>query len=364
MNKILKLKPLFLLTVVLPTAMSIVYFGFVASDIYLSESRIIVRNPDRQIATGLGALLKSAGFSRSQDDSYTVRDYIMSRDALSQVDKKIGIRSVFSSQTVDIFSRFGALSSDKSFEELYRFYRKKIDVEQDAVSSIITLSVRSYTAQNAKLINESLLDLSENLVNRLNERGRADLINSAVSEVTNAGTKAKAAAYSLSVYRSAKNVLDPERQATMQLQQVAKLQDELIATKTQLAQLKKFTPENPQIPAMRLRVSTLRAEINIETGKATGGERSLANKAVEYERLVLERDFADKQLGSAFASLEVAKNEAQRKQVYVERIVQASLPDSAAEPRRFRGMAGTLIMGLMAFGILSLLISGVREHKD
>ena len=359
-----RINRLFLLTVAAPTALAMVYFGLMASDVYLSESRFVVRSPDRQVAPGLGALLKGVGFSRAQDDSYTVHDYALSRDALKEINDKLAIGKVFASRDVDVISRFGGLDFDNSFEALHRYYQKKVDVQQDTASSITTLTVRAYTAQDAQSINQKLLELSEGLVNRLNERGRQDLIRSAATEVADAETKSKAAALVLSAYRNAEGVVDPERQATVQLQQVAKLQDELIATKTQLAQLRSFTPENPQIQALQTRARTLQTEIDIETGKVTGGERSLANKAADYQRLALEREFADKQLASALASLEQARNEAQRKQVYLERIVQPSLPDTALEPRRLRSMLATFVLGLVAWGILSMLLAGVREHQD
>ncbi|MET1114631.1 MAG: hypothetical protein ABWY08_06690 [Comamonas sp.] len=355
---------LFLLTVAAPTVLATLYFGLMASDVFVSESRIVVRSPDKQAATGLGALLKGAGFSRAQDDSYTVRDYVLSRDALKEIDKTLGVSQAYSSDSVDLISRFGGLDFDTSFEALHRYYQKKVDIQQDTASSITTLTVRAYTAQDAYSINQKLLELSEGLVNRLNERGRQDLISSAAKEVADAEKKSKAAALALSAYRNAKGVVDPERQATVQLQQIAKLQDELIATTTQLAQLRTFTPQNPQISALQKRASTLQGEIDAETTRVTGGERSLSNKAADFQRLALEREFADKQLGSALASLEQARNEAQRKQVYIERIAQPSLPDIALEPRRIRSILATFVLGLVAWGILSMLLAGVREHQD
>lgn len=359
-----RINRLFLLTVAAPTILSIVYFGLMASDVYVSESRIVVRSPDKPSVSGLGALLKGAGFSRAQDDSYTVRDYVLSRDALKEIDNALDVGKAYSSDAVDRVSRFGGLDFDTSFEALHRYYQKKVDVQQDTASSITTLIVRAYTAQDAQSINQKLLELSEGLVNRLNERGRQDLISFAATEVAEAEKKSKAAALALSAYRNAKAVVDPERQATVQLQQIAKLQDELIATTTQLSQLKTFTPQNPQISALQKRASTLQEEISAETTKITGGERSLANKAAEYQRLALEREFADKQLASALASLEQARNEAQRKQVYIERIAQPSLPDIALEPRRLRSVLATFVLGLVAWGVLSMLLAGVREHQD
>jgi capsular polysaccharide transport system permease protein len=64
------------------------------------------------------------------------------------------------------------------------------------------------------------------------------------------------------------------------------------------------------------------------------------------------------------ASLEDARNEALRKQAYVERVDQPNLPDKAVEPRRVRGVFATFLLGLVAWGVLTMLLAGVREHKD
>ena len=356
---------LFILSVAVPTFLSIIYFGLIASNIYISESRFVVRSPERQTASPLGMLLKGTGFSSSQDDIYTVPDYMLSRDALHLLDNELGIRKAFTDKDVDIFSRFAGLDRwNDSFEDLHIYYQKKVDVQLDSASSIITLNVRSFTADDALHINQKLLELGEALVNQLNEQGRQDMIRFALGEVQIAEKKAKAAALTLSAYRNEKNVIDPERQSTLQFQQIAKLQDELLTTQAQLTQLEIFTKKNPQIPALQIRVQNLQKAIEAETNRVAGGERSLAKKAGEYQRLALEREFADKQLGSALSSLEQARNEAQRKQLYLERIVQPSKPDVAMEPRRIRGILTSVVLSLIVWGVLSMLLAGVREHQD
>ena len=90
----------------------------------------------------------------------------------------------------------------------------------------------------------------------------------------------------------------------------------------------------------------------------------MAGNAVQFQRLTLENEFAAKQLAAALASLEEAQNEARRKQAYVERIVQPNLPDAPMEPRRMRGILATLILSLLAYGILRMLLAGVREHAQ
>ena len=351
------------LLVAIPTIAISFYFAFWASDVYMSESRFVVRSPDRKMPSGLGSLLQGTGFSKTQDDSYAVREYILSRDALKVLNDRMNLKSAFASAKVDMFSRFTGIDPDDSFEALHRYYQQKIDVQTDPASSIVVLTVRAFDAQEAHKANAILLEQSEALVNRLNERARQDLIRYARSEVEAAEKTAKAATLALSGFRNAQNVVDPERQAAVQLQQVAKLQDELISTNTQLSQLRKFTPSNPQIESLQNRSATLQAEINKETARVAGGSGSLANKAAGIQQLSLEVEFASKQLAAAFAGLESARNEAQRQQVYVERIAEPSLPDMAQEPRRLRRVLATILLGLIAWGILSMLLAGVKEHE-
>ncbi len=200
-------------------------------------------------------------------------------------------------------------------------------------------------------------------MNVLNDRGRNDLIRFAEKEVKVAEQKSKVAANTLSNFRNTQSVVDPERQTQLHYEHISRLQEELIKTRAQLTQLRFFAPQSPHPPALELREKTIEKEIEKEMQKITGGENSLASKAAEYERLALDREFADKQLASALASLEVARNEAQRQQLYLETISKPNLPDEAILPKRLRGILTTLVLGLVAWGILSMLLAGVREHQ-
>ncbi len=352
------------LTVIIPTILACIYFGLIASDVYVSESRFVVRSPQRQTQTGLNAFLAGTGFSRSQDDTYSVHDFVLSRDALKELDEQLGVRKAFSSRDADFINRFPGLDWDDSFESFYRYYKKRVGVDYDTVSSITTLNVRAFTAEDAKRINDLLLKMGERLVNNLNDRSRQDLIKFATQEVTIAETKAKTAALALSSFRTSQSVFDPDKQSAIQLQGVAKLQEELLATEAQLNQIKRVSPKNPQVASLTSRVATLRSTIAAETSKVAGGGASLTSKSANFERLVLDKGFADKQLASALTSLETARSEAERKQLYLERLVQPNLPDKALEPRRVRSIFMVFAVGMMAWGVISLLVASVKEHAD
>lgn len=357
-----KVNWLFLVTVVVPTALAIVYFGFIASDVYVSEARFVVRSPDKPSMSGIGVLLKGAGFSNAGDEIYAADDYIQSRDALKALNRDGSVSRAYDSGRVSIFDRFNPLGFDGSFENLFNYFQKKVRVEYDTTSSITTLSVRAYTPQEALKFNRELLELAEDQVNRLNRRGRADVIQLSEQEVSDSEEAARRAAVALAEFRNASGIIDPEKQAAVQLQMISKLQDELIGSRMQLLQLQSMAPENPQIPILRVRIAGLSREVDRQLGLVAGSRRSLSATAARYQRLLLDRDFADKRLAVAMTSLQDARAEARRKQAYVERIAQPSMPDEAQEPRRIRGIFATLMLGLVAWTIATMLLAGVREH--
>jgi len=360
----IRAKWLLIVTVIIPTVIAVIYFGLVASDVYISESHFVVRSPDKPSTSGLGVLLKSTGFSSGEDEVYAAENFIKSRDALSALNKGNAYAKAYGSDAVSKIDRFNGFGMDGSFEALYRYYNGKVDIEHESTASITTLKVRAYTPKDAFRINMQLLGMAEATVNRLNERGRQDLIRFATTEVEDAKNKARAAAVALSDFRNREGVVDPEQQATVQIQMISKLQDQVIAARSDLLELRSFTPQNPQIEVLATKVAGLEREMDVQLGKVAGDRKSLSTTAAQYQRLSLESQFADKQLAGAMSSLQDASNEARRKQAYLERIVQPNLPDEAAEPRRLRGILATLVLGLIAWGILTMLLAGVQEHKE
>jgi capsular polysaccharide transport system permease protein len=355
---------LFLAVVVLPVLASVLYFGFLASDIYISESRFVVRAPDKPAPTGLGAILQTAGFENANEEVSAAQSYAVSRDALRAINKNDAFKKAYSDPHISIVDRFNPLGVWGSFEELYRYFQDKVTLTNDNATQITTLTVRAYAPKDAQRFNEELLELSEATVNRLNLRGREDLVRFAQAEVDASKAKAQSAALALAAYRNRSGVVDPEKQADVQMAMISNLQNQLIAGKSELAQLQRYAPDNPRIPVVGTQIAAIQQEIDRQTGKVTGSSRSLARSAVEFQRLSLENDFASKQLAASLASLEQARNEARRKQAYVERIVEPNLPDAAMEPRRLRGIFATVILSLLAYGILRMLLAGVREHAQ
>lgn len=354
-----------MVTVAVPTICSVIYFGLIASEQFISQSSFVVRSPKNQASlSGLGAILQNSGFSRSQDDIYTVQEYMQSRSSLDALMKKMPVRQFYETKG-DIFSRYNAFGLTGENEAFYQYYREKIGIHFDSVSGISNLNVTSFDAEESKKINEALLKQGEALINQLNERARKDTIRYAEEVVASAEKQVKEASSQLTRFRIKNGIFDLKAQSDVQLGLVSKLQDELIVIQTQLDQVKAITPENPQISGLTAREKSLRQEIARQLRAISGGgDHSLSSQASEYQRIYLENELAEKQLAAAITSLENAKAEADRQQLYLEVISQPSKPDLAQKPARLYNIVATFIIGLIIYGIASLLSASIREHKN
>lgn len=355
---------LFWLCVVIPTLVSVIYFGALASDIYISESRFVVRSAEQTTTSGLGTLLQSTGFGNGSEEVQAARGYILSRDGLNALESGGLARSAWGNNGIFLLDRFNPFGLDNSSEELYVYYQGKVGAQFDPETGITTLDVKAFSAADAQEINRRLLESAEELVNRLNERSQGDLIRYAEAEVAEAQAAARDAALALAEYRNRSGIVDPETQATVQLEMISKLQDELIGARMQLRQMLTVAPQNPQIPLIKVRIDGLERAIAEQMETVAGSRKSLSAAAVQYQRLQLEREFADRQLTASLAALQDARNEARRQGAYVERIAQPSRPDAATKPKRLRDIVATLIIAIVAWGILSMLLAGVREHRN
>jgi len=252
----------------------------------------------------------------------------------------------------------------KDFEALYTAYSRFVSVEVDSGSGVSTLDVKAYRPEDAQRIAQALLTFSEQLINALNERARHDALAVFQREVNATEQNIAEIQTQLTAYRIKEKMLDPKSASAGPIELLAQMNGQLANSKGQLAEIIKNSPNSPHIPLIRTRIASLEKLIADERTKIAGDNGSLATALTEYERLDVQRLLAEKTLASAFTSLEAARLEAQRQQLYLETIAQPNLADYPLYPRRFASFAIVVVTCLLAYGIAWLLVSGVREHAS
>lgn len=352
----------FILVVVLPTALAALYFGAIASDRFVSESTFIVRSAKSPLGGGIGGLLQIVGFTRSQDDTFSVQEYILSRDAVSALSQRLPLRDIFNPAGADIVARYPNPVHGATEEELFQYYKSRVEVVHNTTTALTSLKVQAFRAEDALAINRTLLTLGEELVNRMNERIRTDAVRFSEVEVARAQERLVETQIAITEFRNRELMLDPSKSSLIVAELIGRLSTELAASTAQLREVEASSPSSPQIPGLQRRIAALEGQITLERLRVSSASDGLAEKIAGFERLNLQREFAVKALASASTSLELARNEARRQQLYLERVVEPALADHPAQPRRLRSVLVTFGASLLLFFVGWLIWAGVREH--
>lgn len=355
----------FFLFVILPVLASTVYYGFIASDIYVSEARFVIKAPDQKRATSstLANLIQTTGLSAGAEQTNEMLDYVRSRNALGDLSKKINVREVFMRPEADWLSGYPPALRRDSFENLFKYYGSMVNAHLDHDTSLAVLKVKAFTPQDAHAMAAGLLDLSENLVNRLNERAQAKQIAEAEGRVREAEGRVRNARVAMRQYRNTERLLDPTKEATGVLQVSTELTAQRAALQAQLQAIEAGAPRNPAIPALRSRIAAIDTQINGQAGRATGTSTGLASKLTQYESLLVEQEFATQMFNTANASLEQARADALRQQFYLERVVEPNTPDMALLPNRLNEILTVAGVCLCLYMVGWMLVVGILEHR-
>ena len=348
----------------LPTLVAAIYYGLIASPIYVSQSSFVIKSPGQKTppTLSLANLVQTSGLSAGQEQTKEVVQYIRSRNALKDLEAQTDVRGVYSSRGADFLSRFPQPFRDSSFENLYRYYGSMVGADTDPESGLALLEVQAFTPEDAYRLNARLLDLSEALVNRLNQRAEGRAIAEAEQRVTEAEARVRNARVSMSAFRNQQDLLDPTKQAAGVLEVSNKLVAEQAALQAQLDLMLRVAPRNPAIPALRNRVVAVGRAIATQNGRAVGTPTGIASKLSAYEKLAAEQEFATQMLTASNTALETARTEAQKQQFYVERVVEPNLPDEPLLPRRLKRILVVLAASLGLYFIGWMLIVGILEH--
>jgi len=355
------------LLVILPTFLSAVYYGLIATPRYVSEARAKIEKAQGNIATA--GILESAmpllGGGGGASHISIVREYIRSPQILSELQAVLDLRKIYSSDRIDWLSR---LPRDATDDEFLDYYRDRLHVSVDQQSGVLTLQVESFTAEDAQATATAILTLSDQLLNDLSIQARDDALAFARRELKTAEARLARARLAMTRYRNRSGQLDPTRSAEALGGIVAGLEAQLATARTELTQLQQFMrPDSIQIVAKKNQIDALEKQIAAESLRLTkrGGtakDRPLSNTLEEYSVLKIEEEFATQAYTAAAASLELSRAEALRKTLYLVPFIKPTLADVTTEPDIPRSVGTVFVIALLAFGIFKLLTAAIREH--
>jgi len=294
---------IFAALLLIPTILGVVYYYVFAADIYVSESQFSVySNEDTSQLDAAGALGLSIT-DNSTKDILVTKEYILSKGLMMQLEKDLNLRKRYTSNKADFLKRLPDNANDNT---LLDYYRGMIDIQVYREASLITLNVHAFSAEDAKAINDKILEYAEKFINDLSARIKM------IAE------------------RSIKSA--------------------------------KFKNNSFAIGALNKEIANIAYQIKKQKENLLEQDGENHQVAKDFEVLMLEDEFMKKKYELALFNLEETYRSLQKQGKYIVEVLAPTLPDFPTEPNRSRGVITVFLVSFMGLGIMGLIISGINDH--
>ncbi|MGR3540507.1 MAG: sugar transporter [Hasllibacter sp.] len=366
---------------VLPTIAAGAYLYGRATDQYASRAGFTVRSDDSAPGIDLLGGLAALGGGSTNADAEILFEYIRSPELLREIDAELPLREMWTipwraddpSPVASLMAGGDpvfALAPNASIEELHDYWRRMVRVELDDGTGLVELSVTAFRPDDARDVARAVLDRSSALINALSAQARADATRYAEDELAAAEARLTAARQALTSFRSETRIVDPLADIQGQMGLLASLEAQLTEAMIEADLLAEQTRQGDprldqavrRIEVIRERIEEERARFSAEDGPQIAG-RAYATVVAEFERLAVDREFAEAAYTAALAALDASRAEAQRQSLYLATFVRPTLAETPEFPRRAVLLGLFALFSFLAWAIATLVYYAVRDRR-
>jgi capsular polysaccharide transport system permease protein len=344
---------------------SALYWGWLASDRYVSEGIVVVQRTDTGSVQGLelSNILGGSGNINAADQRL-LRLHLLSVDMMIKLDERFDLRRHYSDNRRDILSRMSARDID--IERFHEYYMSRVAVDYDEHSGVLSVKVQAYDAQTAHDIAFALVEEGERFMNDMAHRLAREQVAFLQVQVAETHDKLMRARTALLAFQNEAGLASPQDTAESISGIVHELESQLAELQAKRgAMLGYLVESSSNIVELDHKIRALEQQIAVQQRRLAAPRGSGLNEAVEqYQRLQLEADFAHDLYKSSLIALEQGRVEATRLMKKVSILQSPTMPQYPLAPRRLYNLVLTLLGVMLFVGIVQLLGAIVRDHKD
>jgi capsular polysaccharide transport system permease protein len=360
----------------LPTLAGTAYFGWLAADQYAVTTSFIVKGNQAAASDIMGMISGMGGSTSTANDSYAVIDYINSVPMVDKLIKNHLFLDAYGSQKADWFMR---LDTSAPLEDMVDYWKQRQTAYFDTVKQAVKLEVRAFTPEDAQSLSAFVLKAADDLVNQLSSKARTDAIEWARKEVEREENRLRKAQKAITAFQEQQNTIDPSAVATGLLGMVLSMESDRSKLAAQIEAIAgRLDAKAPMIMSLRAQLSALDSQIknyreqianNGGAPSTTNGSsnRTVVNTALStqlatFQELQMEADFSQKAYTAALSTLESARSDATRRELYFQTYIEPTLPIKPLYPQRVMDIFLVFLSACAAWVIGSLFVMGVRDH--
>ncbi|WP_093968314.1 hypothetical protein [Actibacterium lipolyticum] len=352
--------------VLIPVLVVAIYLWAVAVDQYASTVGFSVRKEEVSSAVELlGGVTELSGSSSSDTD--ILYEFIQSQKLVSTLDAKLDLKSLWSKPEFDpVFS----FNPDGTIEDLMSYWSRMVKIYYDSSSRLIEVRILAFTADDATLIAEGIFQESSDMINALSAIAREDAVRYSREELDKSVERLKAAREAVTLFRNENQIVDPTVDLQTQAGLLGNLQAQLAEALIDVDLLASTTRQNdPRLAQANRRVEVIQGRIEEERRKrgisdvGGSGIEAYSTLVGEYERLTVDREFAEQTYVSSLAAYDSALAESARQSRYLAAHVQPTHAERAQYPQRITVLSLFSLFIFLIWAITLLVAYSLRDRR-
>lgn len=356
----------FLVMVVAPCVVSAYYLWARAEDQYISRVGFSVRTEEASSAIELlGGITNLSGSSSSDTD--ILYEFLQSQELVERIDDELDLRAIWSRVDPSDDPVF-AYHAPGTIEDLIDHWQRQVRIYYDSASGLIDLEVVTYDPRDSRAIAQLIFEESSAMINQLSAIAREDAISYARDELEQAEERLAAARIALAEWRNENQTVDPTADTAGQMGLVTNLQAQLAEALIELDILRDTTTRenDPRITQAERRIAVIEDRIEAERavlGANGTGRTAFADLVGEFERLVVDLEFAEQAYTTALAAFDGARNEARRQSRYLAAHVRPTLAEASQYPDRPMMLSMIVLFAFLTWTVIVLVAYSLRDRR-
>jgi capsular polysaccharide transport system permease protein len=358
----------FLIITVLPSATTFWYLYTRAADQYASTLAFTVRSDETTSATDLlGGLGKTLGGGSAARDTDILNEFIVSQEIVRSINKDIDLETIYSKK-IDQDPILG-YHPGGPIENLESYWRRMVRVSHDSSSGLMELRALAFTPEDAMAIANAINDESSKMINQLSQTAREDATRYAEEDLAAAVERLKSARDALTSYRLANQIVDPNADIQVQMGLLTTLQTQQASALIEYDLISENGNVNdPRVEQARRRLEVIESRIAEErrkfgVGGGVDGGVEYATTISEFERLTVDREFAQAAYAATLQALDGARADANRKSRYLAAYIKPTIAEKSQFPQRNLIMFIVTGFAFLIWAILSLVYYALRDRN-
>lgn len=356
----------FVIVVLFPIGATWWYLNERAAEQYASTVAFTVRSEDiSSPADLLGGLAPALGGGGGSSDTDILYEFIRSQSLVERIDTQLDLRS-FYAPPYDQDPIF-AFAKDGTIEDLTAYWQRMVRISYDSGSGLMELRVLAFSPEQARTVADAIFDQSTAMINDLSAIAREDATRYAREDLDLAVERLKQAREALTAFRISSEIVDPNADIQGQMGLLNLLQAQQVEALIEFDLLRNSTRESdPRLIQAQSRIDVIEERVREERqkfGVGRGEDESYAQTIAEFERLAVDREFAEQGYAAALANFDAARAEANRQSRYLAAYITPTLAQRSEFPNHPLTIGVVGLFAFLTWAIAALAYYALRDRR-